>query len=131
MSGSAKVTKEFDKYTDAYPANSNNEVLINVWNWDPSWTITVTTESGQNLTCTPVTAYDPLHIAALTVKRFNKANLSSVPSFITEEFVHFFKVKAPDATSTLKITVKDQFGNTWTEDMKRPKAFSTDAYMGK
>ncbi len=129
MSGTASATNAFNKYIQAYPANSDNEVLINVWNWNPSWTITVTTESGQTLTCTPVGAYDPLHIAALTVKRFNKANLKSAPSFITELFVHFFKVKAPDATSTLNITVKDEFGHTWTEEMKRPKAFSTDAYM--
>ena len=47
----------------------------------------------------------------------------------TDPYVHFFKVKAPDATSTLNITVKDEFGHTWTEEMKRPKAFSTDAYM--
>ncbi len=104
-------------------------MLINVWNWDPTWTVTVTTPSGQELSVTQVGAYDPLHVAALTMKRLNKANLTSVPSFLTEYFVHFFKVKAPDATSTLTITVKDGFGNTWTETMTRPKAFSIKEYI--
>ncbi len=124
----SKFASKFEPYTKAYPANNNNEVLINVWNYNPNWTITVTTEGGQSLTPTAVWAYDPLHIAALSVKRFNKSNLSSTPSFITEKFTHFFKVQAPDADTDLTITVKDEFGRVWTENMQRPKAFSIDAY---
>jgi len=124
----AVVASKFEPFTKAYPANSNNEVLINVWNYNPKWTITVTTEGGQSLTPTAVWAYDPLHIAALTVPRFNKSSLKSAPSFITEEFTHFFKVTAPDADTDLTITVKDEFGHTWTEQMQRPKAFSIEAY---
>lgn len=119
---------KFEPYVKAYPQNNNNEVLINVWNYNPRWTVTVTTEGGQQLDPVKVWAYDPLHIAALTVKRFNKSNLSSTPSFITEKFTHFFKVKAPDADTDLTITVKDEFGHVWTENMQRPKAFSIDAY---
>lgn len=124
----SKFASKFEPYTKAYPANNNNEVLINVWNYNPNWTITVTTEGGQSLTPTAVWAYDPLHIAALSVKRFNKSNLSSTPSFITEKFTHFFKVQAPDADTDLTITVKDEFGRVWTENMQRPKTFSIDAY---
>lgn len=119
---------KFEPYVKAYPQNNNNEVLINVWNYNPRWTVTVTTEGGQQLDPVKVWAYDPLHIAALTVKRFNKSNLPSTPSFITEKFTHFFKVKAPDADTDLTITVKDEFGHVWTENMQRPKAFSIDAY---
>ena len=119
---------KFEPYVKAYPQNNNNEVLINVWNYNPRWTVTVTTEGGQQLDPVKVWAYDPLHIAALTVKRFNKSNLSITPSFITEKFTHFFKVKAPDADTDLTITVKDEFGHVWTENMQRPKAFSIDAY---
>ena len=36
--------------------------------------------------------------------------------------------QADDADVDLTITVKDEFGHTWTEEMQRPKAFSTDAY---
>ena len=124
----SSLSSKFEPYTKAYPANSNNEVLINAWNYNPNWTITITTEGGQSLTPTAVWAYDPLHIAALTVKRFNKSNITSTPSFITEKFTHFFKVQAPDADTDLTITVKDEFGNVWTENMQRPKAFSIDAY---
>lgn len=124
----ASVKAKFQRYVDAYPVNKDNEVLINIWNWNPRWTLTVTDEKGNKLTPEEVWAYDPLHVAALSVKRFNSSTLSSTPSFITEKFTHFFKVKAADADVDLTITVRDEFGHEWTEQMQRPKAFSTDAY---
>lgn len=125
----ASVKKEYMKYVDAYPGNQDNEVLINVWNWNPRWTLKVTDENGNTLTPEEVWAYDPLHVAAMSVKRFNSSTLTSTPSFITEKFPHFFKVKAADADVDLTITVCDEFGHQWTENMQRPKAFSTDAYL--
>ena len=125
----ASVKKEYMKNVDAYPENQDNEVLINVWNWNPRWTLKVTDENGNTLTPEEVWAYDPLHVAAMSVKRFNSSTLTSTPSFITEKFPHFFKVKAADADVDLTITVCDEFGHQWTENMQRPKAFSTDAYL--
>lgn len=119
---------KFQRYITAYPANSKNEVLINVWNYNRNWKVTVKTEGGATLSTTAVMAYDPLHIAAQTVKRFNSSTLTSEPSFTTQSFPHFFKVTAPDATTDLVITVTDEFGNVSTETMHRPKAFNTEAY---
>lgn len=125
---SATVTRDFNYYVKAYPENNNNEVLINIWNWNSAWTLTVTTEEGAELTATPVMTYDPLHIAVMSLPRFNTPNLSSTPNFVTELWPHFFKVKCPNATTDLKITVKDEFGHVWTEDMARPKPFDIKAY---
>ena len=111
-----------------YPENSDNEVLIKIWNWNSNWELSVVDERGKTLEYTPVWAYDPLHIAALSVPRFNNSGITSTPSFVTESATNFFKVKADDADVDLTITVKDEFGHTWTEEMQRPKAFSTDAY---
>lgn len=128
---SASVKNAYMQYVNAYPQNNDNEVLINIWNWNSDWTLSVVDENRKTLPYTEVWAYDPLHIAALSVKRFNNAGLKSTPLFITEKFTHFFKVKADDADTDLVITVKDEFGNEWTENMQRPKAFSTDAYRRK
>lgn len=128
---SASVKNAYMQYVNAYPQNNDNEVLINIWNWNSDWTLSVVDENRKTLPYTEVWAYDPLHIAALSVKRFNNAGLKSTPSFITDKFTHFFKVKADDADTALVITVKDEFGNEWTENMQRPKAFSTDAYRRK
>ena len=118
----------YKKYVNAYPENSDNEVLIKIWNWNSNWELSVVDERGKTLEDTPVWAYDPLHIAALSVPRFNNSGITSTPSFVTESATNFFKVKADDADVDLTITVKDEFGHTWTEEMQRPKAFSTDAY---
>ena len=128
---SASVKNAYMQYVNAYPQNNDNEVLINIWNWNSDWTLSVVDEKRKTLPYTEVWAYDPLHIAALSVKRFNNAKLTQTPSFITDKFTHFFKLKADDADTDLVITVKDEFGNEWTENMQRPKAFSTDAYRRK
>ena len=118
----------YKKYVNAYPENSDNEVHIKIWNWNSNRELSVVDERGKTLEYTPVWAYDPLHIAALSVPRFNNSGITSTPSFVTESATNFFKVKADDADVDLTITVKDEFGHTWTEEMQRPKAFSTDAY---
>ena len=118
----------YKKYVNAYPENSDNEVLIKIWNWNSNWELSVVDERGKTLEYTPVWAYDTFHIAALSVPRFNNSGITSTPSFVTESATNFFKVKADDADVDLTITVKDEFGHTWTEEMQRPKAFSTDAY---
>lgn len=123
-----KARASFQRYISAYSGKQNNEVLINVWNYNSNWTVSVKTQGGQTLTATPVMAYDPLHIAAMSVKRFNDSSVTDAPNFITQSFNHFFKVTAPDADTDLVITVKDEFGHTWTENMARPKAFSVEAY---
>lgn len=132
ISTSTKVQNAFDYYVKAYPKNSNNEVLINIWNWNSNWKLSVTDETGKELKWTQTVAYDPLHIAALTVKRFDNATLTSAPSFITEKKMHhFFKVKADNADVDLTIKVTDEFGNVYIENMKRPKAFVVDDYKAK
>ena len=68
---SASVKNAYMQYVNAYPQNNDNEVLINIWNWNSDWTLSVVDENRKTLPYTEVWAYDPLHIAALSVKRFN------------------------------------------------------------
>lgn len=119
-----------EDYIDTYPVSTANEVLINIWDWAAGWSLSVA-EDGKELSYSRVTTYDPLHIAALSVKRFNNSSITSEPSFITEKTYHMFKVKASSATSTLTIKVTDESGNVYTETMTRPKVFSTDVYKAK
>ncbi len=127
------VKLSFLKYVNAYPENKDNTVLINIWNWASDWKLEVKDETGKKLEWTRCNAYDPLHLRALTIKRFN-SNISSSPNFITEnKMPHFFKVTADNADVDLTITVTDSFGNVYTENMARPKAFKTlsDAELKK
>lgn len=101
-----------------------NEVLINVWNYDPEWKVEVT-ENGTPLTVSKVTMKDPLHMIAYPAKRWNA---NKEPTFETGNTTHFFKVKASAPNTTLSIKVTDRFGNVYTEEMTRPKAFTIENY---
>ncbi|MBR6055249.1 MAG: calcineurin-like phosphoesterase C-terminal domain-containing protein [Bacteroidales bacterium] len=102
-----------------------NMVYINVWNWDPDWSISVR-EGSTNLTVTPVTgAYDPMHMVAYPATRYNSGN-GTTSTFVTCPTQHIFRVTASSASSTLTITVTDRFGNTYTETMTRPKTFDVN-----
>lgn len=124
---SGEAVASWQRYCTAYTGSQTNKVLINVWNYDPEWKVTVTTEGGQTLEAKPVMAYDPLHIKAMSMKRFQSTK-SSVPNFITQSWCHFFEVTAPDADTDLTITVTDRFGRTFTEKMERPRAFDLESY---
>lgn len=113
---------KFNSYASMWLEEKNdNSVYINVWNWDPEWTVEVT-EAEKPLSVTKVKLRDPLHLIAYTAPSIG------TPTFATSENLHFFKVTASSPTSTLEIKVTDRFGNVYTETMKRPKAFSIEQY---
>jgi hypothetical protein len=105
----------FANAVQAFPANT---VLLNIWNYDPSWKISVT-ENGKELTCFQIETYDPLHIISESAFR---------DSFNTSKWIHHFRVYASSPTSTLEIKVTDRFGNVYTETMTRPKNFNASVY---
>lgn len=116
---------KFASYVSAYPENNANEVLLNIWNWDPSWTVEVK-ENGRSLEVERVVAYDPLHIIAYTAKRLDKNKTATFPTNLNN---HFFKVTASAPDTDLEITVTDRFGKKYNEIMERPKSFDIDTYM--
>lgn len=101
--------------------NTNNEVLINVWNYDKLWKVEVS-EDGQPLKVTRVRTRDPLHIISYSAQRLNR-NATPTEDFVTTLTAHMFKVKASSPTSTLLIKVTDRFGKVYQQSMQRPKTF--------
>ena len=118
------ANKFLDYAKDFVAPSSENYVYINVWDYDPEWTVEVT-EGGRPLSVEKVSVCDPLHLIAYTAKRLNK---NAAASFPTEATPHMFVVKAAAADSQLEIKVTDRFGNVFKESMKRPKRFSVDNY---
>jgi UDP-2,3-diacylglucosamine pyrophosphatase LpxH len=113
---------EWNIYAAEYAtANTNNEVLINVWNYDKDWKVEVT-ENGQLLAVMRVSVLDPLHIVSYSAQRLN-VNAVPTADFVTSRTAHMFKVKASSPNSTLEIKVTDRFGKVYRETMIRPKAF--------
>lgn len=100
-----------DGVEDCYEAN---DILVNIWDWEPGWTIRVT-EDGRELTGVQVRGKDPMHKIAYTGK---------TAPFQTGYNCHMWKFHAQSAASTVVIEATDLFGRTYTETMQRPKAFS-------
>lgn len=107
-----------------------NTVWLNVWGYETgsfakhgNWEITVT-ENGNKLTVEPVTGrHDPLAALTYDIFQFGDQRSFSSNSQSTLSQTHLFKVVATSATSTLKISIKDRFGNVYYENMERPKKF--------
>ena len=127
MDSSAGSTykEAFNELASSWSSTSTeNEVYINVWNYDPQWKIEVT-ENGNKLNVTKVSLCDPLHLITYSAPAMKG---TAKPTFKTKATDHIWKVKASSATSTLEVKVTDRFGNVYTESMKRPKTFSVDTY---
>lgn len=114
----------FVKAMSAYPANT---ILVNVWDYDENWTVSIT-ENGKPLAVTRDYAYDPVHIMALSAPRCKETD---DPNFLTAQWTHFFKAQASSANSTVVVTVTDRNGNKFTETMTRPKTFDLNEYKNK
>ncbi|MCA5005261.1 calcineurin-like phosphoesterase C-terminal domain-containing protein [Sphingobacterium sp. WQ 366] len=116
----AKVAEYAGEYAKS---NTSNEILLNIWGYSPKWKIYVR-ENNKDLIVRRVTKYDPLHIISYPMKRLN-ANANPTSSFVSYNTSHMFLTKASSPTSTIEITIEDEFGNIYRETMIRPKAFST------
>ena len=113
--------EEFEESAGSYAKPSSaNQVLINVWDYDPSWKISVT-ENGKSLKVTRLTdARDPLYLAVYDAYEYEHGYTLSYPCGKTD---HLFSVTASSSTSTLVVSVTDRFGRTCSETMSRPKEF--------
>lgn len=103
---------------------SDNSVLINVWNWDEGWNLTVK-EKGRELSVKRIRSYDPLFLVSYVAPRLNLCKSSNINPKGTN---HMFLVQASSADSNLEVVVTDRFGNISSETIERPMAFSIDAY---
>lgn len=103
-----------------YGGTSNNDVLINIFNWDSEWSICVT-ENGEPLSVERVWVEDPLYWQSV-----DGSSLMASSSFKPIGNNHMFRIRATSALSTLIITATDRFGNTYQQTISRPHSFGFD-----
>lgn len=108
-----------------YKSNKNNEILVNVWDWDPSWKVEML-EDGKSLSVSQIkNSYDPAFLMSYTIPRLKENNSATWHLSSTN---HFFKAVASSATSTVEIKVTDDEGRTYTQTMTRPFEFKVENY---
>ena len=118
----------YKKYYDHIQSYGDNVILVNVWDYDDDWKVEIS-ENGTPLDVAEVGVYDPLHIEAMTIPRLNKN--SGTTTFSTAKWRHFFQATASAADTPVTIKVTDRYGNVYTEEMIRPKAFTVDEYKNE
>ena len=102
-----------------------NWVYINIWDYKPSWTVSVKEivgDSSRNLQPVMFESYDPLYMLMYAEKL-----VSTKPQIKST----MFKVQASSSTSTLIVRVTDEYGNSRVEQMARPKDFTVEKYMAE
>lgn len=118
---------QFDEYYKTVAAFPANVILVNVWDYDNDWTVSIT-ENGNELTVDKTYTYDPAHIMAHTAPR---CKATSSPNFLTAKWPHIFRATASSANSTIVVKVTDRNGKVFTETMTRPKVFTLNDYKNK
>ena len=121
---------EFEKYLGEYAeVSAENYIYIYVWDWCDGWNINVM-EGASSLSVEKMSgAKDPLYMISAMASRCNKADSGTFTLDIhPTTSQHMFRAKASSATSDVTITVTDPFGNSDTQFMTRPRAFSVAEY---
>jgi hypothetical protein len=114
------------KYTAGYIAgeNKDNWVYIYIWDYKPSWNLTVeevlSEDNHKTLYPARIDSYDPLY------SMMYATGLSSTEPV---KALTMFRVQASKPNTTLLIEVRDGYGNRRSETMKRPKSFDLDTYI--
>ena len=108
--------------TDYAGWDTDNSVMINVWDWANDWKIKVT-ENGKELEVKRCKAENPQMLIGLDIpnslwnqdfdSKKNKRKLHP----------HMFHVIASGPDTTIEVTVTDCFGNEYKQTMVRPKPF--------
>ena len=113
-------TYDLNTVPEAYGGKpSSNELLINVFNWDPRWTVSVT-ENGRELLVRQLWAKDPLYAY---IRDKTRAFDNRPKDWRAVNCIHLFGAKAASADSEIVVTVTDRFGQVYTEKLERPKTF--------
>lgn len=132
----SKIFPGRDRYADAIDKDAadyihkgnGNIVLLNIWNYDPSWTISVREkETGKKLKVkeSPQT-YDPMPLVTYNAGRYADGSKLNGSFKANKSMKHIFKVQATRPDTTLEIRIQDGYGRIYTETMTRPKAFTFD-----
>ena len=103
--------------------NKDNWIYINVWDYKPSWKISVQEFATNSATTLQVTrmdeCYDPLYMLM-----YGQGETDTTPQLTCT----MFRAKANSATSIVTIRVEDEYGHSRMERIQRPKKFTVDVY---
>ncbi len=124
--GEVKVFLDhFPKRTNYADWQTDNAVMIHVWDWAEGWKIKVT-ENGKELDVVRKKAENPQMIVGLDIPNSLWRIKFSSSNNKVKQHPHMFHVVTSSPNSTLEVTVTDSFGREFHQTMIRPKPFSVN-----
>ncbi|MBQ9138723.1 MAG: calcineurin-like phosphoesterase C-terminal domain-containing protein [Alistipes sp.] len=113
----------FPKRTDFAEWESENSIMVNIWDWCDGWKIEIS-ENGTPLEVTRRKVEHPQMIVGLDIPntlwriKFDQKNNKR------KAHPHMFHAVASAPDTTIEVTVTDCFGKQYKQTMVRPKPFS-------
>lgn len=125
VSGTQKYKDMVKDYAgDYYIKKTDNDVLVNVFSFQPDWKIEIY-EENTPLVVSRVKVKDPLHILSYECQRLShNGTPNSTTTFTTQNSNHFFKARCKRADSTVRVVLTGNHGKQYVQTVSRPKAFS-------
>lgn len=93
-----------------------NEILVNVWNWDDAWQVEVL-ENGAPLAVTRQQREDPAYLRFLETV-YAASGEGAKSSTNAQKTPHMFSAVASSADSPIEIRVTDRFGAVYTKQLR-------------
>lgn len=97
-------------------------VVVNVWDYDPEWSIEWYQDDKPMGNMTRVEEYSPLHAESIRAK-YEKLGKEPADYRLTRKANHYFAAKPTPGAQTIRIVIKDRFGKEWIETINARTCF--------
>ena len=98
--------------------DANDELIANVWNWDPQWTVEWIADGVARGPMARRTGFDPLSVQLHKGDDLPKRRTWVEPHLTS----HLFYAPAGASTREVQVRATDRFGRTFTAEWRRPSA---------
>lgn len=91
-------------------------VVVNVWDYDPQWSIEWYEDGKPMGAMERVKEYSPLHTAEMNAA-YAKTGKTPSDYRLTKESDHYFAARPSAGAKKVTVVIKDRFGHTWKEEV--------------
>ncbi len=104
-----------------------NSVVVNVWDWDPSWKVEWFEDGKSMGTLKPVNEYSPVYIRAINAAYEGK----EVPNYKKPTLnYHYFAATPSQYAKNVTIAVQSRFGQQWVYNVDMSEYIDVQAHRG-
>jgi len=107
---------QYEVYLPGQTALNPESVVVNVWDYDPQWTLEWYQDGKPMGAMAQVEEYSPLHAESIKA-RYEKLGKQPADYRLTRKADHYFAAKPAPGTHTVRVVIKDRFGREWNEEV--------------